>query len=91
MRTNSESYTGNLTSIMTKNSLKTKESDMDEISKLVPMLWDMAKNKKRFTVNLHSKENEIIVNILSGNRWRRFKNKSPDVLVNEIKDSLVLA
>ena len=64
---------------------------MDDVTKLVPMLWDMAKNKNRFAVNVHSKEEEIIVSILRGKRWKQFKNKSSAALMTEIKESLVLA
>lgn len=66
---------------------------MDDVTKLIPMLWDMSQNrsKKRFAVNVHSKEDEIIVSILSGKRWKRFKNKSTTALMHEIKESHVLA
>lgn len=66
---------------------------MDDVTKLVPLLWDMAqdRSRKKFTVNVHSKGEEIIVSILSGKRWKRFKNKSTTALMTEIKESALLA
>lgn len=64
---------------------------MDQVTKIVPMLWAMAKNHKYFAVNVISKENEIIVSILTGKRWKRFKNKNTDLLIDEIRQSHVLA
>jgi hypothetical protein len=63
---------------------------MDQVTKIVPMLWDMAKNRQRFAANVVSKENEIIISILTGKRWRRFKNKNTDLLMDEIRQSHVL-
>lgn len=64
---------------------------MDEIASLVPRLWDMAKNHTIFSVNLTSKEDEITISILKGKRWRRFKNKDANKLLEDIEQSLLLA
>ena len=63
---------------------------MDHTTKIISTLWDLTKNKKYFAVNIFSKENEIIVSILTGNRWKRFKNKDTEKLINEIKHSALL-
>ncbi len=64
---------------------------MDDTSKLVPLLWDLARDKKRFAVNLVSKETEIAVSIKKGKRWLEFKNKNVSALLAQVKDSHVLA
>jgi hypothetical protein len=64
---------------------------MDDVTKLGPLLWDMARNKRKFTVNLVSKDNEITVSIKKGKRWLEFKNKNITALLAEVEESLVLA
>lgn len=62
---------------------------MDDVAQIIPILWDIAKNRKQFAVNIMSKEKEIIVSILSGNRWKRFKNKNAKELIHDIKESYI--
>jgi hypothetical protein len=64
---------------------------MDEIASLIPKLWAMAKDHTKFNVNLISKDDEITISILKGKRWKRFKNKDTDKLLEDIEQSLLLA
>ena len=57
------------------------------IHTIVPILWEiLSKNKKR-SINLTTRENEIIISIWSGLRWKRFRGKNADNLVLKLRDS----
>lgn len=64
---------------------------MENIAEVIRLLWEIIGSNKICSVNVTSKENEIIVSILSGRRWKRFKNQDPSMLMADIKQSFHLA
>ncbi len=63
---------------------------MEHFTKIVPFLWEILGRNKKGAVNVTTKENEIIVSIWSGRRWKRFKNINPDLLITDIRQSYQL-
>lgn len=55
----------------------------------MPILWGIIDRNKKCSINVTSKDNEISVSILSGRKWKRFKNKNTSMLINEIGDHYV--
>ncbi|HEX4045430.1 MAG TPA: hypothetical protein VHZ76_07190 [Gammaproteobacteria bacterium] len=45
---------------------------------------------KKFSINITNKEEEIIVSILKGKRWKRFKNEDTGRLIADINQSFQL-
>jgi len=58
---------------------------MEDYTEIISILWDILSKNKKSAVNVITKENEIIVSILSGRRWKRFKNSNADILADELK------
>lgn len=62
---------------------------MENVAKVMPILWGIIDRNKKCSINVTSKDNEISVSILSGRKWKRFKNKNTSMLINEIGDHYV--
>jgi hypothetical protein len=58
---------------------------MEYVTEVMPYLWRLIENNKKCSVNVTTKENEIIVSIWSGKRWKRFKNKTTDALIANLQ------
>lgn len=60
---------------------------MDCFNKILPILSQIVGKKKKRVVNVTSKENEIIVSIWGGLRWKKFKDISEDRLANRLRQA----
>lgn len=60
-------------------------TDMEQIKLVLPFLWELIGRHRKSKVNVTTKENEIIVSIWSGLRWKRFKNTNPEELIKNIR------
>lgn len=60
---------------------------MENVAKIVPLLWEIVGRNKKCAVNVTSKENEIIVSIWSGRRWKRFKGIDAFDIASDIRQS----
>lgn len=65
--------------------------NMENVAKIMPLLWEVIGLNKGCSVNVTTKENEIIVSILNGRRWKRFKNNDALILMSDIRQSFSLA
>lgn len=54
---------------------------MEYVAKIMPAVWDVLGRNKKCSINVTTKENEIIVSIWSGRRWKRYKDNNPDKLI----------
>lgn len=64
---------------------------MENVTEIVPFLQQIISCKKKFAINVTNVENEITVSILKGNRWKRFTNKNPSIIMTDIRQSFHLA
>lgn len=58
---------------------------MEYVTKIVPLLWEIVGKNKKSAVNVTTKENEITISILTGRKWKRFKNINFDILLTDIR------
>jgi hypothetical protein len=54
---------------------------MEHVTKIMPALWNVLGRNKKCSINVTTKENEILISILSGKKWKRFKDHNPDNLI----------
>lgn len=64
---------------------------MDDLNKLICVLWSIIEKNRECAINITNRENEIVVNILSGKKYKRFKNNNALMLINNLKYSYNLA
>jgi hypothetical protein len=64
-----------------------KGDNMEHIAAVMPLLWEIISRNKKCSINVTSKENEIIVSIWSGRRWKRFKGIDACGLASDIRQS----
>ncbi|CAB4127164.1 hypothetical protein UFOVP260_17 [uncultured Caudovirales phage] len=64
-----------------------KGDNMENVAAMMPLLWQLIENNKKCSINVITKENDIIVSIWSGRRWKRFKNKTTDALISNIQQA----
>jgi hypothetical protein len=67
-----------------------KGDNMENVAEVVPFLWKLIEKNKKCSVNVTTKEDDIIVSILNGRRWRRFKSKTTDCLIANISSAYQL-
>ena len=58
---------------------------MEHITKITSLLSEIIKRNKKSIANITTKDDEIIINIRSGWRWKQFKNCDTNSLISEIK------
>lgn len=60
---------------------------MENITELVPLLWEIIGHNKKCSINVMKKENEFIVNILNGKKSKQFKHHDSAMLMSDIRQS----
>lgn len=63
---------------------------MEHVAKIVPMLWDLFGKNKKCKMNVTTKENEIIISIWSGRRWKRYSGNDLTQVITGLRSKLCL-
>lgn len=58
---------------------------MEQVAKILPFLWQILGKQKKSKINVTTRENEIIVSILTGRKVKRFKNNNLDILIRDLR------
>jgi len=61
-----------------------KGDNMENVAEVVPFLWRLVEKNKKCSINVTTKENDIIVSIWSGRRWKRFKDNNVTNLISRL-------